>query len=65
MRVPLLVWIDPTYMCNFKYVFCLTGDTELLKKVGKPKGMVTMKTFNKVVNDLKIMVRKFQIKIKF
>jgi len=59
LRVPLLVWIDPTNMCNFKCVFCPTGDSELLKKVGRPKGIMTMKTFNKVVNDLKIMVRKY------
>ena len=62
LRVPLLVWIDPTNMCNFKCVFCPTGDSELLKKVGRPKGIMTKKTFNKVVNDLKIMVRKYSNK---
>ena len=59
LRVPLLMWIDPTNMCNFKCVFCPTGDDELLKKVGRPKGMMTMKTFNKIIDDLKLMVKKY------
>ena len=27
LKVPMLIWIDPTNMCNFKCVFCPTGMT--------------------------------------
>ena len=47
LKVPMLIWIDPTNMCNFKCVFCPTGDDELLRSVGRPKGMMNMKTYNK------------------
>ena len=62
LKVPMLIWIDPTNMCNFKCVFCPTGDDELLKSVGRPKGMMDMNTFNKIINDLKSMVQKYSQK---
>ena len=62
LKVPMLIWIDPTNMCNFKCVFCPTGDDELLKSVSRPKGMMNMKTYNKIIDDLKLMVDKYSQK---
>ena len=53
LKVPMLIWIDPTNMCNFKCVFCPTGDDELLRSVGRPKGMMNMKTYNKIIEAKK------------
>ena len=36
---------------NFKCVFCPTGDSELLKSVNRPKGMMDLDLFKKVVDD--------------
>ncbi len=55
----MILWIDPTNVCNFKCVFCPTGDDELLASVGRPKGFMSMETFDKVVDDLAHMVDKY------
>lgn len=44
--------VDPTNACNFKCVFCPTGDAELLKSVGREKGMLSLELFRKIINDL-------------
>ena len=41
LNVPLVIFIDPSNVCNFKCVFCPTGDDKLLSQVNRPKGKVT------------------------
>jgi len=59
LKVPLIVWIDPTNICNFKCTFCPTGDDQLLKSVSRPKGMMKLEVFEKTINDLSLMVNKY------
>ena len=57
LKVPLIVWIDPTNICNFKCTFCPTGDDQLLKSVSRPKGMMKLEVFEKTINDLSLKAR--------
>lgn len=52
LKTPYVVYIEPTNLCNFKCIFCPTGDKELLKKVGRPAGMMSLELFHKIVNEL-------------
>lgn len=50
---PYLIYIEPTNLCNFKCVFCPTGDRELLKKVNRPAGFMKMELYRKIIDDIK------------
>lgn len=52
LSAPFVIYIDPTNLCNFKCRFCPTGDPALLRKVGRPNGMMTIDLFRKVVSDI-------------
>lgn len=52
LATPLSLMVDPTNACNFKCVFCPTGDAELLKSVGREKGMLSLELFCKIIDDL-------------
>ena len=62
LKVPLVIFIDPSNICNFKCVFCPTGDDELLKSVNRPKGMMSLDLFKRIVDDLDKMVQKYNSK---
>ncbi|MBQ9502609.1 MAG: radical SAM protein [Lentisphaeria bacterium] len=50
---PYVMYIEPTNLCNFKCIFCPTGDKELLKKVGRPAGKMEMPLFRKIIDEIK------------
>ena len=52
LPAPYVVYIEPSNLCNFKCVFCPTGDPELLKKVNRPAGNMSMELFRKIVDEL-------------
>jgi len=53
LDTPLSIQVDPSNVCNFQCVFCPTGDTELLQKAGRPKGMMEFDLFKKIIDDIK------------
>src|SRR5512145_2938928 len=53
VSVPHSLHIDIGNLCNFKCTFCPTGDSILLSKVGRPKGMMSFDLFKKIIDDLK------------
>lgn len=59
LNVPLVIFIDPSNVCNFKCVFCPTGDDKLLSQVNRPKGMMDLNLFEKIIDDLDLMVKKY------
>ena len=61
-KVPLFLHIDPVNLCNFKCTFCPTGDHDLLEIIGRPKGMMSPLTFEKIIGDLELMVAKYGTK---
>lgn len=52
LDTPLSVLIDPANACNFKCVFCATGDDARLAAIGRPKGLLRPELFAKIVDDL-------------
>ncbi len=53
LPAPYLVHVDPTNRCNFRCRFCPTGQPELLKKVGRPSGLMDFDLFEKIMGDLR------------
>ena len=43
LNVPLVIFIDPSNVCNFKCIFCPTGDDKLLSKINRPYLKTTTK----------------------
>ena len=61
LDTPLSLLIDPSNGCNFKCVFCPTGDAELLATVGrKPKAM-RLETFEKIINGLQRFPKRIKV----
>jgi radical SAM protein with 4Fe4S-binding SPASM domain len=55
LSMPLVMHIDPSNVCNFKCVFCPTGDAALLRDVNRPKKIMSMDCFKKIVDDIRAM----------
>lgn len=54
---PWSLWLDVTNYCNFKCVYCPTGNADMLKSVNRPVGFMGMDLFRKIVKDLKELPR--------
>jgi radical SAM protein with 4Fe4S-binding SPASM domain len=60
LTTPYLIRIDPSNLCNFRCSFCPTGDSDLLKSVGRPRGMMEYDLFTKIIDD----ISRFDTKLK-
>lgn len=61
--VPFSLHIDPVNLCNFRCSFCPTGDYDLLKSVGRPKGKMPIELFCKIIDELSEMCTSSQQKV--
>ena len=52
LAYPLVIYLEPTNVCNFRCSFCPTGDTALVKK-HRPVGMMPWELWTKVIDDFK------------
>ena len=52
LSTPFEIMVDVSNLCNFRCLFCPTGDQELLKSVGRPKGNMDLKLFCKIIDDI-------------
>lgn len=64
LAVPLSLFIEPTNLCNFRCQFCPTGDFDLLKQVGRPKGSMEYELYIKIIDDLRVMCEENETKLK-
>lgn len=53
LQTPFSVIIEPTNHCNFKCVFCPTGDHELLKRFNVPRGYMEMGLYRKIIDSIR------------
>ncbi|MBC7952326.1 MAG: radical SAM protein [Rhodospirillaceae bacterium] len=53
LGTPLAVMVDPSNGCNFRCVFCPTGNPELLKEAQRPRGAMKLELFRKIVEDMR------------
>jgi radical SAM protein with 4Fe4S-binding SPASM domain len=49
---PLVVYLEPTNVCNFRCEMCPTGDDALIKKIKRPVGYMPFVLWKKIVDDL-------------
>ncbi|MBU2652438.1 MAG: SPASM domain-containing protein [Bacteroidetes bacterium] len=52
LETPYSIVVDPSNLCNFRCAFCPTGDSGLLKKIGRPKGNMPLSLFQKIIDDI-------------
>lgn len=53
LSAPLVVMVDPTNRCNFKCVYCPTGDEKLLAGApGRLLGDMPFELFKKIIDDM-------------
>lgn len=53
LAFPFVMYVEPTNLCNFRCIFCPTGDKALLQKVGRPAGMMSMDLYKKIIDDIR------------
>ena len=61
LPAPYVMYIEPTNLCNFRCAFCPTSDKQLLKRVGRPSGMMDIKLFKKIVDETKDLHTKINV----
>jgi radical SAM protein with 4Fe4S-binding SPASM domain len=60
LPAPWTLFLEPTNACPAKCIYCPTGDTDLLRKVGRKNTLMKFDLWKKIVDDL----RKFPVKIR-
>ena len=61
LSTPYSLFIEPTNTCNFRCSYCPTGDTALLKQVGRKNKLMDFDLFCKIVDDLKVFPNKIRM----
>jgi len=52
LATPFVIFIDPSDACNFKCSFCPTGDSALMKEVGRPLKQMPWSLYTKIIDDI-------------
>lgn len=52
LEVPLIIFVDPSDVCNFHCKFCPTGDIKLMKDVGRPLKTMDFELYKKIIDDI-------------
>jgi radical SAM protein with 4Fe4S-binding SPASM domain len=53
LPAPWTIFLDTGNPCNARCIYCPTGDTELLRKIGRKNVLMSWELFVKVIDDLK------------
>ena len=53
LSTPMILFVDPASVCNFKCKFCPTGNPELIKETGRWQGRMDFGLYKKTIDDLK------------
>ena len=53
LSTPMILFVDPASICNFKCKFCPTGNPELIKNSGRWQGLMAFDLYKKIIDDLK------------
>lgn len=57
LHSPWTMFIDVTNVCNFKCVYCPTGNDDMLAGSARKLNSISVELFEKIVNDMKCMDR--------
>ena len=61
LATPYVLFVDPSSACNFACTFCPTGDSDLIKSIGRHVGSLSLEDFEKIVNDASRFEDKFKV----
>jgi len=53
LSTPMILFVDPASICNFKCKFCPTGNPKLIKNTGRWQGLMDIGLFKKVIDNLR------------
>lgn len=53
LKMPFVIVLDPSNLCNHRCKFCPTGDDKLIKTTKRWNGLFNFDLFKKIINDLK------------
>ena len=53
LSAPMVLFVDPSSVCNFRCKFCPTGDHKLIKETGRWQGLMDFELYKKIIDDLK------------
>lgn len=52
LSTPWVIFVDPSDMCNFKCMFCPSGDVGLMKEVGRKPQLMSWSIFVQIIEDI-------------
>lgn len=52
LATPFVLFVDPSNVCNFRCIFCPTGDGRLVRETGRWQGTMDFDLFRKIIDDL-------------
>ncbi|MFX1363490.1 MAG: radical SAM/SPASM domain-containing protein [Promethearchaeota archaeon] len=52
LKVPFIIFVDPSDLCNFKCKFCPSGDIFLMKEVGRSLNTMDFDLYKKIIDDI-------------
>jgi radical SAM protein with 4Fe4S-binding SPASM domain len=52
LSTPMILFVDPSSVCNFKCGFCPTGNRQLVKETGRFQGQMDFGLYQKIIDDL-------------
>jgi radical SAM protein with 4Fe4S-binding SPASM domain len=61
LSTPMILFVDPASICNFKCTFCPTGDHPLIKSTGRWQGLMDFELYKKIIDDLKDFDRPLKV----
>lgn len=61
LATPMILFVDPASVCNFRCAFCPTSDHELIKQTGRWQGIMNFDLYQKIIDDLKEFDRPLKV----
>lgn len=52
LEIPMILFIDPSSICNFKCKICPTGYQDLIRNTKRFQGLMNFEIFKKIIDDL-------------
>jgi MoaA/NifB/PqqE/SkfB family radical SAM enzyme len=53
LSTPMILFVDPASICNFKCKFCPTGNPELINNTGRWQGLMDFDLYRKIIDGLR------------
>ncbi len=52
LKVPFILFLDPSSRCNFRCTFCPTGNPDILKETNRATTLLDLDLYKKIIDDL-------------